>query len=359
MYKLLYPTRDATIYQRHPLRNTGVDQILEITKITSGSAVESLTGQAEYWGETLNSRILMDFNLTEISRSLASGAITNPQINLVLKATETVNLPISYTLMAYPVSGSWANGTGYYNNDFEVTNGVSWDYRHGEQDVREWTTPGGDYYTGSSVIASQSFDYESADLRMDITPIVRAWFSGSIVQNGIILKHTDSAETSLDVYGSLKFFSKDTHTIYVPRIEILWSNVDVSGTGSISVINTDDYTVNIKNLKDSYKEGEISKLRIGVRPDFPSETYSLTSAYMTNYILPSSSFYSVVDTVTDEEIVPFHEDATRVNCDSNGNYITVDFDTFMPVRYYKVIFKVKNDGEIRYIDNNYIFKVMR
>lgn len=359
MYKLLFPTKDTTIYQRHPDRNTGVDQILELTKITSGSAVDDLVGKYEYWGETLNSRILIDFDISAISSSIVAGAITNPQFYLNMRATEAVSLPITYTLMAHAVSGSWVNGTGYYNNNFEVTNGASWNYKDGTTSATSWSTLGGDFYTASLYSASQSFNFENPDVRMNVTSIVRQWLSGSIPQHGMIIKHTNLTETGSDVVGSIKFFSKETHTIYVPRLEVIWENVDVSGTGSISVVSGDEYVLYIKNLKESYSEGEIAKMRVGVRPAYPTQSYATTNAYLNTYRLPSSSLYSVRDVVTNEEIIPFHANGTQVNCDSNGNYITIDMNTFLPVRYYKIIFKVMNDGEIRYIDNNFAFKVNR
>lgn len=359
MYKLLFPTRDTSIYQRHPDRNTGLDQILELTKITSGSAIEDMVGQSEYWGETLNSRFLLDFDLSAVSASIVSGEITNPQFYLKLNATDAVALPMSYTLMAHPISGSWTNGTGYYNNDFEVTNGASWNYRYSLHDSTPWTQLGGDFYTGSLQSASQSFNYTSPDVHMDVTNIVRQWLSGSIPQNGMIVKHTDTAETGSEVLGSLKFFSKDTHTIWIPRLEVFWNNVDVTGTGSITEVSSDDYSVYIKNLKDSYKEGEVAKLRVGVRPTFPTPTYTTTNAYLTSWRLPTTSYFKVTDVVTDEELIPFHADATRVDCDTNGNYVVLPMDTFLPLRYYKIVFKVVDGSEVKYIDDNYTFKVER
>ena len=39
MYKILYPKKDATLYERYPDRNTSIDQILELTKLTIGESV--------------------------------------------------------------------------------------------------------------------------------------------------------------------------------------------------------------------------------------------------------------------------------------------------------------------------------
>ena len=42
-------------------------------------------------------------------------------------------------------------------------------------------------------------------------------------------------------------------------------------------------------------------------------------------------------------IVPF-DDRNVISCDNKGNYFKLDFNTFLPNRYYKVLIKVKMDG---------------
>ena len=68
MYRLFYAERDATIYERFTERNTGVDQILELIKISSASSDFS---------NTFNTRILIDFG-SEINRlrtAVSNGSI--------------------------------------------------------------------------------------------------------------------------------------------------------------------------------------------------------------------------------------------------------------------------------------------
>lgn len=359
MYKLIFPTKDTTLYERHPDRNTGVDQILELTKITSGSAIDDLVGHYEYWPSNYNTRILIDFDIRAVSESISANGISNPEFYLTMRATEAMHNELEYTIYAYPVSGSWRNGTGYYNNDAEVTNGASWLYRDGLDSGRQWNSAGGDYYSGSQYECVQAFNYGFPDIRMDVTKIVRLWLSGSIPQYGFMLKHSDVAESDDSVLGKLMFFSKDTHTIYVPRLEVFWNSVDHSGTGSVSVVTGDDYVVYLKNLKESYREQEVAKIRLGVRQRFPTLTYSTSSAYLELNRLPTTTYYQIMDSVTDEVIVPFHNPGTMVNCDSSGNYIVVDMDTLLPERYYRIVFKTVNGDFVNYTDENFAFKVYR
>lgn len=374
MYKTIYPLKDATLYSQFSTQNTGVDQILEIAKSTIGAP--SIEGdETVYFSDTYNSRILIQFDLSDISSSIVSGKInSNAQYFLVLKATEAFNLPISYTLYAYPTSGSWTNGTGYFNNNPIITNGTSWKYQQSKVDGVLWPTAsyastatgsfgtipgGGNWYTSS--VCSQGFNHEEPDVRMDVTGIVRKWISGSIDNNGFVVKLSDVQEQNLDILGSIKFFSLESHTIFLPRLEVYWDNTVLSGTGSFTEVSSDDFILYAKNMRIEYKEQEKPKIRLGARDRYPTRTYSTSSNYTVSKRLPTGSYFQIQDVETDEIIIPFNTLGTRVSCDSNGNYIQLDMNSLMCERYYKLIFKSEFDGAdtVRMIDDNFIFRVTR
>lgn len=374
MFKTIYPLIDTTIYSQFPEKNTGADQILEITKLTTGTpSLEN--DDTVYYADTYNSRILIKFDLTEISSQVQSGKISgNSQYYLVLKATEAINLPIDYNLYAYPVSSSWVVGTGYYNNLPDIKNGTSWQYRSSKSEGTLWLTSsynpgstgsfgsiagGGNWYTSS--IASKSFSYTDPDVRMDVTSIIRQWISGSIPNNGFMVKLPDSVEQDSSVFGTIRFFSKDTHTIFIPRLEVYWDNKDWSGTGSFTEIGSDDFVLYTKNLRESYNESEKPKIRFGVRERYPQQTYATSSNYIQSKRLPTGSFYQIQDWVTDDAIIPFHPSGTIVDCDSNGNYIRIDCNSLLPERYYKIVIKTEFDGgdTVRFVDDNFLFKIYR
>ena len=373
MYKTIYPSKDSTIYERHSERNTGVDQILELTKTTAGAPIEDILTSGETWDTTYNSRILLKFDLDRIETDIASGRIYGSvQYFLTLRATEATELPIEYTLMAHPISGSWVNGTGYYNNNPEIKNGVSWIYR--DASTTSWSSSslsgnvtssyasvigGGVWYEGTGYDASQSFSYESPDIRMNVTDIVNKWLSGSITNEGFILKHTSIAENDSSILGSIKLFSKDTHTIYIPRLEIFWNDYDQTGTGSFEEVTSDNFIAYIKNLNDTYADTEKPKLRISVRDRYPVKTYSTSSNYIQQLRLPTESYYAIYDYVTDEPVIDFNE-FTKINCDTNGNYIKLNMESFLPERYYKILLKVSiDDDDTKIIDDGFYFKIKR
>jgi hypothetical protein len=58
-----YPKKDATIYERYPTRNTGLDAILDISKVTVTSGSSATT--ASY-----NSRALLDFDYARVAANI-------------------------------------------------------------------------------------------------------------------------------------------------------------------------------------------------------------------------------------------------------------------------------------------------
>ncbi len=354
MYYHIYPAIDATIYQRYPERNTGIDQILELTKLSASQSYGLYTPTTNQ-----NSRMLIKFSLNEISSSIVAGTIpTSSRYFLRMWEAEGQELAYEYTLNAHPVSQSWFVGYGAYNDSPQNTSGVSWTYRDGSSIATPWSSSGGDWFT--QFAASQSFSYEVPDINMDVTTIVNNWLSGSIPNHGFIVKHTAAGETSSEVLGSLKFYSKETNTIYVPRLEVKWDDSDLSGTGSISEISDVSTSVlYLKNLFSEYRESSTVKLRMAVRPEFPVRAYATSSVYLTEYRLPATSYYAVYDIVTNEQVIPFDTNYTKISCDTTGNYITLRMNTFMPERMYRISFKSIQGGNTMVYDNGYIFKVIK
>jgi hypothetical protein len=142
-------------------------------------------------------------------------------------------------------SSEWQMGNGKRHDIPVTTTGVSWDLRDGVTVAgltgSAWVNNGGDYFSGSSAEpkeyeATQSFDYQTTDLHVDVTNIVESWLSGSIQNFGFLIKRDDSSEQNIMNQGNLQFFSKETHTIYRPRLEVIWRDYIYSPyiTSSIS-----------------------------------------------------------------------------------------------------------------------------
>ena len=124
------------------------------------------------------------------------------------------------------------------------------------------------------------------------------------------------------------------------------------------------YVPYIKNIRPEYRSGDITKFRIGVRPEFPIASYATSSFYITRDRLPVTSYYSISDTVTNEVLIPFDEgvkSATQISCDSNGSFFKLNLNTFLPERYYKIALKIIRDNgdDTQIHDDRFYFKVVK
>ena len=387
MYRIFYAEKDTTLYEKRPEQNSGADQILELTKIPSSSRLNNVVQPNTY-----NSRILIDFGteITTLTNEIANGNIpaigsgpTAASVYLNLRASDASDILRSYSIEAYPISESWETGNGTVGDAPETKIGASWLYRSGDAVALggvEWNTGsaasfgtsagaleplgGGTWITGSGYSGSQAFENQSPDVRINVSDIVNNWVSASdsqITNNGFIIKRPYADEISGETLGSLKFFGRESHTIYVPRLEVCW---DDSKGKTVAGITSDTYIPYIKNIKSEYRRSEITKFRVGVRPEFPTRTFQTSSFYMTNDQLPLSSSYSIIDSVTNDTIIPFTEidgnfsnSKTKISYDFGGSFFKLRMDNFMPERYYKIMLKCERTADVQTFDDFY-FKVV-
>ena len=212
-------------------------------------------------------------------------------------------------------------------------------------------------YNGPHDFGTQSFSGDSSDVRMDITPVISYLLTGSRSNDGVILKRSGSQETNTDPYGNIKFFSRETNTVYQPRLEMVYDDSTFNSTG-LSELISDQGVVYVKNLKHEYSNKETPKIRVLGRPRYPVKTFSTQSNFKNIDFLPTSSYYSIKDALTDEFIVPYSSKGTKLSCDENGNYFNLDMSSFMRERYYKLCFQVtQSDQSVVIYDENFYFKV--
>jgi len=370
MHKFFISSYDASIYLQQPEQNTGRDEILEVGKL--------------YYGSTMDiARTLIKFNTTEISQSIVENNATSWSVFLNLKSANSEEIPLEYTIYANALSSSWAMGTGT-KFDNVTYDGVTWKYRNGLTETKwvDYDTTGGTavypatgnrttgsnnaegavwYLSGSSY---QSFSNEPDDIRMDVTKIVKLWISGTIDNNGFIIHHHETASVNDGVdYGVLKFFSKETNTIYQPKLELVWDDSTFT-TGSLLPItdsSSEDSLENSKivvtDLQKQYATGVKTKIRVKARDLFPSKSFTTTFEYDQSKYLPTTSYYQIEDYKTNEIIVPFGE-YSKLSCDSKSNYFYLDTSTYPINRVYKLKLKVVKDGVTKIIDDKLTFEII-
>ena len=358
VYKL-FPSQDATIYSRYPNKNTGLNEILSVS-------IED----AQNSGNTQAARTLIQFSSTEIAdviNNKINGAVWSASLRGFI--SEVNGLNSDTTLEVYAVTGSWNMGTGKYSYSPEYTNGVSW-YSRLSSGSGLWRTTGfpagvtgsygsvsggGNWYTSSY---TQSFSYyDDKDINIDVTPIVRSWYSGSIANNGFIIKQAAEFVNNLLYNINLDYFSRDTHTIYPPQLEIKWKDYSFS-TGSLTEINVLPATIAVDNNPGTFYPDSDNIFRVNSRPEYPNRVFATASYFTQNYYLPTASYYAVKDLYTNEYVIDFDDQFTQLSVDANGSYFKLYMNGLEPERFYSILIKTTIDGSTMVFDDNYYFKVI-
>ena len=367
VYKI-FPEKDSFIYTEQPTANAGKDEILEVGGYRNTSDISHTI------------RSLIQFPTSEI-RSTVDNVIGSNDYSASIKMylAEAGELPIDYTIYGYPIyttAAQWDNGKGKYGDIPIDKSGVSWKYIQALE-TNAWPTAfpvgvtgsyqvgtpgGGNWYTsslGESLISSHSHDITSThDLELNVTTAIKQMYTGSIPNKGFIIKLQDDLEYNVTSSIRLKYFSGDTNTIYPPCLEFKWDDSSYV-TGSLSVLATDIATINVKNNKGKYPDVGKQRFRLNVRPKYPTRLFTTSSVYLTNYALPSGSYWGLKDENTEEMVIDFDNKFTKISCDSNGAYFDVHMSGLQPERYYRLLIKSTLDGTTAIVSSDNLFKVVR
>lgn len=344
----IYPEKDTFISSEPSIAgsypNAGKDEIVEIGSYPDLNNI----------GRT--NRILLQFKSSDISSAISEINGASYATNLKLYLAEAGEIPQTFNIFAHNVTGSWINGTGKRLDLPINTSGVSWEYR-GELD-NPWGTLGGDFDT--DIIASQSFDLNSNyDINMDVKSLVDAQAPiGAKTNAGLLLKLSGSLENSTTSSINLRYFSSDTNTIFPPYLEFKWDDSSYD-SGSLSLLATDIATISIKNAKEKYADSDTIRFRLSARPKYPTRSFSTSSIYLTEYRLPSESYWGIKDEFSEEMIIDFDSNYTKISADSNSSYFDVIMSALQPERYYRLLVKTTLDGSTLILDDKNIFKVTR
>lgn len=365
VYKL-FPESDTFIFSEGIKGNAGKDEILEIA------------GYEDFSGTGRTKRTLIKFATSEIqnvvNNKIGGGSWTS---NIRLYLAEANEIPVSFSIEGYPISTTWDNGVGKFGDLPINKSGVSWQFRQAEE-TNAWSTSGfgagitgsyitgqsggGTWYTGSAGVnleASQSYALNTdLDLNLNVTNAIELFYSESLDNNGFILKLTDDLEFNVSRSIQLRYFGVDTNTIYPPSLEFKWDDSSYD-TGSLSVLNNSQAQINVKNNKGEYVDEGKQRFRLSAKPTYPVRTFTTSSVYLTNYALPTASYWALRDENTEEMIIDFDTSYTKISCDSAGPFFDVHMDGLQPERYYRLLIKTTLDGSTTVVDNRNIFKIVR
>ena len=339
--------------------------------VESGSTVEISAGNLS--ASINNSSSLHGLPITATSGSLTtaqryklflSGSEKGTAANLSAASSSTA---FSFTTPGKALEGGTGDQFVLFNNYLVAFDDASdsFDEQNFSTFVDGTSKDGGIWVKNSQFSASQTFNLQSPDISMDITNLVNNWVD-NVPNYGLLLKFSGSQETDSSTFGQLKFFSRDTHTIYSPRIEACWDDhtpATGDNTGSLNELTmsglVDNYLY-IKGLRESYKENERVKFRVGARKRYIQKTFTTSAQTVTgSYIPEGKGSYAIKDVATDEFVVPFSS-YTTMSCDTTGPYFNQWLDGFYPDRVYKILLKLNyNDGQEQIFDNDFEFVIRR
>lgn len=377
IYKI-FPEKDTTLYTEFPAKNTGLDQIIEASTYQSNATAQV-------------SRYLIKFPTNQISE-MYTDRITNGEYKAYLKNFNAVvtGLNLDQKLEFHPVSGNWGMGTGRYNDSPEITNGASWaflDYSGStnwpSSGFSDYVTAsfepslpgGGNWYTGSNltldpISQSQTFTYsDTKDVLVDVTNTVETWYSNSLnpangfKNEGFIVKQPSGSEFINNKANNtiFRFFSIDTNTIYPPQLEFRFNDYTFNtGSSKNTILPQVESFISLYNNQGTYYSESIPRLRFAALPKYPDRAFLTASLYTTNYYLPESqSLYAIKDTETNEFVIDFDSEYTRISSDSTSSYFDLYCNGLEPERYYTVLVKTTVGGVTKVFDENIMFKVAK
>ena len=344
----IYPEKDTTIWSEPTVAgqygNAGLDEIIEIRSYPDDDGIGR------------SSRILTKFKDRDITSAINTKVSGPYSASLHFSLANINEIPTEYKIEAHPVSSSWDQGTGKVADNPINTTGATWKYRLAGSNGA-WDSLGGDYLSGSYSSEQRHFMDSNHDLDIDVTSFVSAVNAGTVANHGLLIKLQDSQENETTSSIKLQYFGVDTNTIFPPYLEFKWDDSSYSST--LSELSTDIATINIKNHKGKYTDSDKVRFRLSARPKYPTRTFSTGSIYLTEYKLPQNTYWAIKDEYSEEMIVDFDTQYTKVSADNTSSYFDVYMDTLQPERYYRLLVKTTLADSTVVIDNNNVFKVVR
>ena len=349
------PKKDASLYSFNPLQNTGMDEILSLI-ISNGKLTDYNTGI---------SRILLEFDNNEIN-SIYSPITSSKDISLKLFLANAVELPSEYTLEVRNINDTWKNGYGKFHNIPITNDGVSWKTLNS---ISDWTIrSGSDYDNYSPNNYSSSYwkndisssvllgIYDEKDLNISVKDLYSQQISQSL-SGGYLIKFNIQHEQDVTINSELSFYSKDTHTIYKPLLEVKFDDSVYTTSGNL--ITSSNFIISLSNNKSVLSTSTTERINILSRDAFPKRTFSTGSLYTNKKYLPSTTYYAIKDVKTGQYVVDFDDNYTKVSRDIDGNFFNLYLKNFEQNRYYMIDLKIVMGSYTFYHNDTYIFKTVK
>jgi len=382
VYKI-FTYKDTSLYSLYPDMNTGIDPINQVSNLNFALLSNATVA-----------RSLVEFSSEEIV-DLLDGIISGYEWDAYFKnyIATAQGIVETSTIEVRPVAESWNNGTGTYLdipittdgsswNSNQFQGGTSWSYLNGGSFTSgsfkvtgsysaassslgggNWVVSGSD---GTSYYSSQTFGLRSPkDLIINSTTTVDSWYSassglGGIENNGFIIKWEDAIEfnPNKQVQPVVQYYSVDTNTIYPPQLEFRWDDSVWATSSAIPVLTQPNCFVSLAENPGVFLSESVNRFRLNVRPKYPKVVFATASLFTKQHYLPSgSSLYAVKDLDTDEYVIDFDAQYTKLSADTTSSYFDLYMNGLEPERYYKILIQATAGGSTTIYDDNYYFKI--
>ena len=344
MRKFLIASKDTSIYQSYPTHNAGLDEILEIGKV-----VDSTLLIPSYVSSS--ARAILSFDLPTTASVPATASYF-----LNLRVATAKDIHRNQEILVQLVSQSWTEGSGYFYQDIQnVNDGATWSQVNS---TTSWSMDGGSVLPSPTASVELSV-YPLEDVRLDVTTLIQPFVSQSRQYefHGLLIQFPSTDEVNEDNEGIFRIFSTNTHTIYAPTLEIAWNNQSYITGSVLEPAPSLDVKIVPTNVQEKYVQGDVSRIYLTVRDEYPTRAFDATLRYANKYYLPSSSYYSIVDSRSNMEVIPF-DSYSLVDCDESGMYIDLDTTPLYKGRFYTLKLQIVSGSFRKTLDTNTLFKIV-
>ena len=345
--QFITPLQDASIYEQFSRRNTGADEIIEVGK--SREASGSIRGLIQF----------------DVSKFIAP---SGSEFFLNLRIANAERFQRNQTVEFYVVSESWDEGTGFFEQDLKnPQDGATWINRTA---AVAWTFGNDTASLGGgtgSLVASSSFDWKPTDIRLDVTELVSQWidsgsFTSSIgsssLDNGFLIKIPSADENDVAVNTNIRFFSRNTHTVYPPTLEAVWNTQTMSISPNCGLSAApEEIEIFVQNLRPEMTSGSTHRIRFGVRGSNIVKSFTNAARFHGGFFLPSGSHIGVQDAATKAFIVPF-DTGSFLSADNTGSYFDLKIENMYINRTYKILVQTSKPWGTEVIDTGHTFRVV-
>ena len=342
MIYTVYPYKDTTIYQHSNKLNAGIDEILELTKHVKTPEINGIN----------NSRILLNFDIATFKSESAIPTVAT----LKLFTANVSGIINDYNVRLAPIGAAykdWTMGTGKTIHNPPSEDGASWAYS--DDALGAWTAgnPEALNFVDIPKLVTDSTDISSN--------VIGAYNMHSGSNDISLVAYRHGQEASSKSYGSISYFSNETHTIYRPKLNLEWDD-STYATGSGSVLASKNIVMSVYDAKSTYNQGERTKLYINPIDVRPVKSYSTSAKVELANVLPETAYYCVTDTVANTIVWDYSTIGTKISCDAtDGSNFDLWTDTLLKNREYSISIMVNDRsfvGQVEYFENVHTFKVV-